>query len=160
MAMPQLISPVCVIFDANAMIALCAQEPIRYALITAEVNSYANAGSLFYAPHIIVGETLYALRRKLTEGALTAAEHAQAVQSFNTRMSVVLPPPNGDAALILRADQICAGYGASRSADAIYLALAEELATSYADVRLLTFDADLPKQAARNAPTVTVHLLR
>jgi len=41
----------------------------------------------------------------------------------------------------------------------VYLALAEELMASYADVRLLTFDADLPKQAARNAPTVTIHLL-
>lgn len=160
MAMPPLISTACVIFDANTMIALCAQEPLRYALTTAEVSSHANAGSVFYAPQIIVGETLYALRRKLTEGALTAAEHAQAVQSFHTRMSVVLPPPNGDAALILRADQICTGYGASRSADAVYLALAEELAASYADVRLLTFDADLPKQAARNAPTVAIHLLR
>lgn len=158
MAMPSLISASCTVLDANTMIALCAQEPQRYTVVSVEINNYAQTGSLFYAPNIIVGETLYALRRKLTEGTLTAAEHAQAVQSFEVRMAAVLPP-GGDASLILRADQICTGYGASRSADALYLALAEELAALYSDVRLLTFDRDLPRQAARNAPGVAIHLL-
>ena len=141
------------------MIALCAQEPQRYTAVSVEINSYAQAGSLFYAPNIIVGETLYALRRKLTDGTLTAAEHAQAVKSFEARMTAVLPPPGGDDSLILRADQICMGYGASRSADALCLALAEAQTALYPNTRLLTFDRDLPKQAARNAPGIAIHLL-
>lgn len=148
------------VLDANAAISICAKEARTEAAANTALDDYADRGYLFYAPGVIVSETLYALRNQLTHGFLTALEHGQAIRDFAVLMQNVLPPPNGDAALILRADQICAGYGASRSADAVYLALAEELAASYADVRLLTFDADLPKQAARNAPTVTVHLLR
>lgn len=153
------ISIPCTVIDANALIALCAKEPGRYLLVQAEIITSAQNGGLFYAPNIIVGETLYALRRKLTDNALTAAEYLQAVQSLSIRMAAILPPPNGEASLIRRASQICDGYGASRSADAIYIALAEELSQTYT-ARLLTFDQDLPKQAARNAPTVTVHLLQ
>lgn len=148
----------CIVIDASTMIALCAKEPLRYANAKAEVENYAQMGSLFYAPNIIVGESLYALRRKLTDGVLNTTEHAQAVQSLWVRMTAILPPPKGEASLILRAEQICAGYGASRSADALYITLAEELSLTYT-THLLTFDQDLPKQAARNAPTVNVHLL-
>lgn len=148
----------CVVMDANIMIALCAKEPLRFVALTAEVENYARAGSLFYAPNIIVGESLYALRRKLTDGVLSATEHAQAVQSLRVRMTAILPPPRGEASLILRADQICDGYGCSRSADALYIALAEELSQTYT-TRLLTFDQGLPKQATHHAPLVTIHLL-
>ena len=78
--------------------------------------------------------------------ALSPSEHAQAVAYFQMFMTGVLPPPNSDASLILRADQICSGYGCSHSADAIYIALAEELSQTY-ETRLLTFDGGLPKQA-------------
>lgn len=149
----------CTVIDANTLIALCAKEPGRYSLAQAEITASAQNGDLFYAPNIIVGETLYALRRKLTDAALTTAEHGQAVQSLSIRMAAILPPPNGESSLIRRANQICDSYGASRSADAIYIALAEELSQTYT-VRLLTFDRDLPKQAARNAPSVSVHLLQ
>ncbi len=147
------------VLDANTAISVCAKEAATEAIINAALDNYTDKGYSFYAPGVIVSEVLYALRNKLTNGVLTMLEHEKAVITFNVFMKTVLPPPSGDAALILRADQICAGYGASRSADAVYLALAEELAASYADVRLLTFDADLPKQAARNAPTVKIHLL-
>jgi len=80
------------------------------------------------------------------------------VQSLHIRMTAILPPPSGEASLILRADQICGGYGYSRSADALYIALAEEISQT-TTTRLLTFDQGLPKQAARNAPLVSVHLL-
>ena len=151
-------NPSCVVVDANVMVALCAKKPQRFVALTAEVESYARAGSLFYAPNVIVGESLYALRRKLTDGILNATEHAQAVQSLRVRMTAVLPPPGGEASLILRADQICDGYGYSRSDDALHIALAEELSRTYT-TRLLTFDQGVPNQAARHAPLVTVHLL-
>lgn len=148
----------CVVMDANIMIALCAKEPSRFVALTAEVEGYAQTGSLFYAPNIIVGESLYALRRKLTDGVLNATEHALSVQSLRVRMTAILPPPGGEASLVLRADQIRAGYGYSRSADALYIALAEELSQTYT-TRMLTFDQGLPKQAAHHAPHVNVHLL-
>ena len=98
------------------------------------------------------------MRRKLTDGVLNATEHAQAVHSLRVRMAAILPPLGGEASLILRADQIRAGYGCSRSADALYITLAEELSQTYT-TRLLTFDQGLPKQAAQHAPLVNVHLL-
>ena len=58
----------------------------------------------------------------------------------------------------MRANQICEGYGYSRSADALSIALAEELSQT-TTTRLLTFDQGLPKQVAQNAPLVNVHLL-
>ena len=70
-------------------------------------------------------------------------------------MASVLPPPNGEASLIHRAEQIGSGYGCSRSADGLYIALAEELTATRPTI-LLTFDQGLPNQAAANAPTVTV----
>ena len=57
-----------------------------------------------------------------------------------------------------RANEIRASYSCRRTADGIYSALAEEL-TQTGPTELLTFDGDLPRQAARNAPTVKVRLL-
>ncbi len=157
MVMPPISVP-CAVFDASAMIALCAKEPNRYMLAQAEVTRLAGMGCLFYAPSIIAGELLYVLRRKLTDGPLTAAEHVLAVQSLQARMAVVLPPPSNEISLIRRANQICDSYGASRSNDSLYIALAEQLGQTYV-THLLTFDQDMSKQAARNAPAVSVHLL-
>ena len=73
-------------------------------------------------------------------------------------MRTVLPPPNGDSVLIERAEQISSGYGCSRSADGIYIALAEELTQTRPTV-LLTFDKELQKQANKQAPSVVVQVL-
>ncbi len=73
-------------------------------------------------------------------------------------MNSVLPPPSGDKRLIRRAEQIGAGYGCSRSADGIYLALAEQLSQTMPTI-LLTFDTGMPNQAAKNAPSVNVQVL-
>ena len=54
-----------------------------------------------------------------------------------------------------RAEAIRAGYSCRRSADGIYIALAEQL-TAVMPTTLLTFDQDMKSQAAKNAPTVTV----
>lgn len=73
-------------------------------------------------------------------------------------MTSIYPPPNGDRSLIARAERIGADYGCSRSADGIYIALAEELSQTRPTAHL-TFDKELPAQAAQNAPTVIVQLL-
>ena len=80
------------------------------------------------------------------------------MNDFQVFMRSVSPPPGGEASLIPRADQIRSGYGCSRSADALYIASAEELSQTYT-TRLLTFDQSVPKQAAQHAPLVRVHLL-
>lgn len=147
-----------VVLDANVAISISAKEAVTQANAKATLARYTNAGYLFYAPGVIVSETLYALRKQEGNGLLTLAEYTLAVSDFDALMRGIQPPPSGESGLIRRASQICDGYGASRSADAIYIALAEELSQAYT-TRLLMFDRDLPKQAIRNALTVTVHLL-
>ncbi len=147
-----------VVLDANVAISVAAKEAATEVKAKATIAQYTNSGHAFFAPGVIISETFYALRNQMKNGILTPAEYGQAVLDFDALMRNVGPPPNGDVSLILRADQICTGYGASRSADAIYIALAEEL-SRVCPARLLTFDRDLVKQAARNAPTVNVHLL-
>ncbi len=70
----------------------------------------------------------------------------------------ILPPPYGEASIVLRAEAMRSGYGCSRSADGIYIALAEELTKSMPTV-ILTFDQSMGNQAASHAPTVKVETL-
>lgn len=151
-------NPGAVSIDANVMIAISSKEAGRDVAATAELSRYASLGYEWFAPGTIVSETLYILCGKRNSGLLSPADYATAVQTFARTMNSVLPPPTGDAALILRAEQVGSGYGCSRSADGIYIALAEQLAQTRPTV-LLTFDKGLPKQAAMHAPMVTVHLL-
>lgn len=146
------------VIDANIAIASCAREVDKATKANAELSRYAGLGLTWYAPGVIVSETLYILCGKVQRGELTPAEHTLAVQDFDALMTAVMPPPNGDASLIARAEQIRMGYGCSRSADGLYIALAEELSQTQTTY-LLTFDGDLQKQAARNAPAVNIHLL-
>ena len=147
-----------VVIDANVAIALAAHEAGRDAIATAEIAQYVALGYVLYAPGTIIAETLYALCNKLNNGVLTLTSHAAAIRNFHRSMKDIEPPPSGEAALVLRAEQIRAGYGCSRSADGIYIALADELSQTMPTV-LLTFDQDLPKQAVRHAPGVSVKLL-
>lgn len=124
------------------MIAISAHEPDKYAPALAQWTYYANAGCRFYAPGVVVSETLFALCRKLTGNLLTTAEHATSIASLRALAQTLLPPPMGEAALIERAEQMRAGYGCSRSADGLYLALAEQLA-QIGPTELVTFDVDL-----------------
>jgi predicted nucleic acid-binding protein len=70
----------------------------------------------------------------------------------------ISPPPGGDAAPAYRAEQIRGSYGCSRSADGLYIALAEKLAQANL-TELVTFDAGMQQQSAVAAPNVTVRLL-
>ena len=120
--------PPCLTIDSNVLIAICAKEAGRHTLAHAELTAYATQGYQFYAPGYILGECLYVLCRKLeVDRTLTPAEHAAAVADLSTYMGMILPPPNGEASLVIRAEQIRSGYGCSRSADGIFIALAEEL---------------------------------
>ena len=150
--------PGAVIVDANVGVAIAAKETGREALANAELRKYAAQGYEWYAPGAIATEALYALCQKYQAGLLTEVEYEKAVSAFEALMESLLPPPDGESALILRAYEIAKSYGCSRSADAVYIALAEEL-TKVRPIVLLTFDQDLPKQASKHAPTVIVRLL-
>ena len=150
--------PGAVIVDANIAVAIAAKETKREALAVAELSNYAVQGYEWFAPGAIATETLYALCQKFQAGLLTEVEYEKAISTFEVLLSSLLSPPDGESVLIHRAYEIAKSYGCSRSADAVYIALAEEL-TRVRPTVLLTFDQDLPKQAARHAPTVTVRLL-
>jgi predicted nucleic acid-binding protein len=151
-------SPSAVVVDANVLIALCAHEAVHYASAVTQMRQYRRAGYLAFAPGVVISESLYALCRKLQSGLIASAQHARAIQHLSLRMRGILPPPNGDAALIERAEQVRGSYGCSRSADGLYIALAEEL-TRTRPTELVTFDGAMPAHVALTAPTVTVRLL-
>jgi predicted nucleic acid-binding protein len=151
-------NPPSLIIDSNVLIALCAKEIDKHVVADAYLTRSAQAGCQFYAPGVIIAECLYVLCKKLDDSSLSPADHSSAVRDLCTYMGMILPPPHGDRALIARAEQIRSGYGCSRSADGLYLALAEELA-AVGRSELLTFDAGLPNQAKANAPSVVITLL-
>lgn len=147
-----------VVVDANIFISICAQEPSAAKARTA-LADYTTRNCAFYAPGVIFSEVLFALCRKLQDGVIDATTHQQAVEDFNLSfLPALAPPPNGDAALLVRAEEIRQGYSCLSSADAFYIALCETLAQSGA-AELLTFDKRLVNVAASNAPTVKVKLL-
>jgi len=147
-----------VVLDANVLIALCAQEQDKFSKAKTTFDSYLSQGWLYYAPAVLLAETLYILCGKLQNGELTPVSHAQAMQLLQQYLLLISPPPSGDFSLAARAEAIRQGYGCSRSADGLYIALAEELA-QHGPTELLTFDQGLVKQAAQNAPAVKVNLL-
>lgn len=147
----------CVVVDANVPIAIAANEPGERNAAAA-ITQYLSDRATFYAPGAIVAEVLYVLCGKQQDGSLTATEHLQAVEDFALFMGMVNSPPGGDGSLVRRADAVRGTYTCRRSADGIYIALAEHLATSYLTV-LLTFDENLAKQTTRISPSIRVHLL-
>jgi predicted nucleic acid-binding protein len=153
----KLINPISVVIDANVIIAICAKEADKLANADAKIKEYASNGCRFYAPSVIVSECLYVFCRKLSEGVLTAAEHASAIQALITIMAAIDPPPNGDRSLIQRAESFRGNLGCSHSADGIYIALAHEL-SSNAATEIVTFDNKMKNQAAAiaGAPIVVV----
>jgi predicted nucleic acid-binding protein len=147
-----------IVVDANVLIAIVCNEANRVSVAHKELSHYASLGFGLYAPGVVVAECLYVICGKLNNGTLTPTAYQTAVNSFTAMMASILPPPDGDKCLIERAAQINDGYGCSRSADAIYIALAEKL-TAINTTLLLTFDKELPKQAAKNSPLIVVKVL-
>ena len=149
--------PGAVVIDASVVIAICAKEAGREPLALAELSLYSNQGYEFYAPGVLVSEALYVLCGKEQTGTLTPADYRQAVLELESLASGFLPPPN-EGSLVIRSAEIRAGYGCSRAADSIYIALAEALAQERSTV-LLTFDQGVPNHVAASAPTVTMKVL-
>ena len=151
-------NPGALVIDANVAAAISSREAVRDVEANAQLLYYAEQGYEWFAPGAIVTETLYALCRKYQAGLITPDEYAEAAKEFEILMSSIQPPSDGEVSLVQRAYEIANGYGCSRSADSVNIALAEELSLTR-PTTLLTFDKELPAQAARNASTVLVELL-
>src|SRR5262249_11522476 len=139
-----------VVIDANVLIAICTQEQNKYSKAKAALEDYAANGFMFFAPNVIIYESLYVICNKLQNSLITAADYEKAIQNLIDQLQAIIPPPNGEVILIQRGKEIRDGYGCSRSSDSLHIALAEEL-TQHGPTELLTFDQDLIKQAAKNA---------
>ncbi len=120
-------NPPLLTIDASVLIALCSKESDKHAIDEQELIMYAQAGYQFHAPGVIVAETLFVLCKKLQNHSLSAPDHAAAIADLRTYMGMIQPPPNGEGSLVARAEQIRDGYSCRHTADAIYLALTEEL---------------------------------
>lgn len=146
-----------VVIDSNVLISICSKESSRV-MADQALADYAAKQWIFYAPGVLVSEVLFVLCRKRSDGSLSAAEYDEGIEMLKDQLTVILPPPHGDAALVQRAKEIQAGYSCLHSADCLYVALAEELAASGA-AEFVTFDKRVVNVAAKNAPTVKVNLL-
>src|SRR5262245_18858634 len=79
---------------------------------------YAAKSWAFYAPGVIVAEVLFVLCRKNpSDGILTAIAYDEGVEMLKDQIAVILPSPDGDAALIQQAKEIQSGYSCLHSAD-------------------------------------------
>lgn len=148
-----------VVSDANVLIALCAKEKDKLKTAQNAFDDYIAKGYEFFAPSVLVAEVIFVLCQKLADGSLTQPEYEKSIKAFKFYLGFIELSPNGEAALLDRAVEIRSGYGCSRSSDGLYLALAEELAATY-DTEIVTFDKGFINQAAKNAPTVKVNLLK
>ena len=148
-----------VILDATIAVSICSKEKNTYDRTNTEVTRCLGLGHEFFAPGVIVSETLFVLCRMLeNEHTLTSEDHAMAIADFHTLFGFLSPPPQGEISLILRSHEIRGNYTCYRSSDSIYIALAEQL-TLTRPTTLLTLDEGMKKQAAKNAPSVNVFLL-
>lgn len=148
-----------IVVDANVAVAIASKEADTELPANSEMNACIARGCMFFAPGVLVSETLYVLCKKFESGILSAPNHAQAVQDFRMILSFIQPPPDDEVSLVLRAEQLRGSYTCRRSADGLYIALAE-LLTQSNQTTLITFDADMQKQAANFAPSVNVKLLK
>ena len=146
-----------VVVDANLIIAIACNEAGAEPANDA-IERCLSSGFTLYAPGVIMAETLYVLCGKLHSGTLTVAEHAESIRDASSILGLIQAPPGGDSSLFLRAEAIRGNYTCRRSADGIYIALAEELAESFKTI-LLTFDEDMANQVRSAAPKVDVNLL-
>jgi predicted nucleic acid-binding protein len=148
-----------VVPDANVMIALCAKEIDKLQTAEAALTHYTKQGYEFFAPSVLVAEVIFVLCQKLADGSLTQSEYDKAIDNFSDYLKGIELSPNGEASLLKRAVEIRKDYGCSRSSDSFYIALAEELAANY-HTEIVIFDKGFINQAAKNAPTVKINLLK
>ncbi len=150
--------PLAVVVDANILIAICAKERHTQQPALTALADYAKQGATLFAPNVLIAEVLYILCQKAAQNSLTLVAYQQAMHEFTDYLKTIKPPPGGEASLVTRAEEIRRGYGCSRTSDGLYIALAEQLTTSWM-VEILTFDNGYLNQATNTAPSVKVNVL-
>jgi predicted nucleic acid-binding protein len=122
------------VIDANIVAALVL--PLPYSdQATRRVATWKEAGIVLYAPHLLEYELLTILRKAITNGWLTTAAAAAAMETVSTlNIQCQLPSPELHKQALCWAERL----GHSKTYDAHYLALAEQLRTDFwtADRRL------------------------
>ena len=147
-----------VVVDASVAVAIAAREAGSEQIANIEMAALTGQGCEFFAPGVLLSESLYVLCKKRENGILSQAAYNQATLDLDTFLSFIQPSPTGDFGLSTRASVIHGAYSCRRSADAIYIALADSMSALSPTV-LLTFDKEMPKQAAATAPSVVVQVL-
>ncbi len=150
-------TPDAVVTDANILVSICSKEQDTYSIAETAFNSYAQYGSEFFAPNVIVAEVLFALCVKLQTGVLTPSDHDLAIDTFCDLMQIISTPDN-EASIVKRAVDIRATYVCKRTSDSLYIAYAEELSRTRL-TEIVTFDQGMRNQISSQAPTVTLNLL-
>ena len=154
----QVAGMVAVVVDASVAAAICAREAQLEPVALSALRHYAGQGCHFYAPGVLTSEVLFVLCRQRSDGRLDSNSFVQATIDLEALLSTILPPPREESALVPIATRICGDCDCRRTADSLYIALAEQLGSTATTV-LLTFDRDMRNQAAANAPSVNVDLL-
>ena len=108
---------------------------------------------------MIVSECLYVLCRKLENREINEGEHRSAILALVAFIAAIDPPPTGDRTLVRRAEEIRGVRSCRHSADGIYLALAEELATKTI-TEVVTFDNGMKSRATANSLVMQVKVLQ
>src|SRR5690349_12418032 len=102
--------PPAIVLDASISVSVASKEAATEPRASAEINRYSEAGYTFSAPGVIIAEKVYVLCGRLQDGTLSAADHIQPINDFYTMMRSILPPPQGEPSLILRAEAIRGSY--------------------------------------------------
>jgi predicted nucleic acid-binding protein len=97
------------VVDASAAVSISAREVGNYQVALARMQRYERDGRIAHAPGVIVSECLFALCRKLETGSLAAARHTITIRRLRHVLAALLPPPQGDASLAVRAEEIRRG---------------------------------------------------
>ena len=150
--------PEAIVLDASVCVSIISKEQACH-VAEARINKGLLLGAQFYAPGVLLSETLFVLCGKLQLGNLSQTDHDIAINHFEAFLGIIQPAPMLEVAYMRRAEAIRGSYTCRRSADGIYIALAEALTALGRPTALLTFDVDMQKQAARYAPTVNCELL-
>jgi predicted nucleic acid-binding protein len=145
-----------VIVDACIAIAVCSLEPTA-PKIAKYISEKDAQGYEFYAPGAFVAEVLFVLCKKTheTPPRLTQPDYDKAILLFDAFCKRLRLTSTGDYALIKRAVALRAGLVCNRTTDAIYIALAEEIAAS----EIVTTDPGMKAQAMAAGSSAHVEVI-
>ena len=91
-----------VVVDANILVSISSKETKTHEIAEDAFNSFAIDGWQFFAPNVIVAESMFALCNKLETKIFSPKDHEKAVESFLDYMTVI-ETPKDESVLMKRA---------------------------------------------------------